>query len=51
MFQSKLKQRVIIDGKKYYNHPVFSNYAANKSGAILSLKSERILKMEKIMVI
>ena len=47
MFKSKIKQRVIIDGKKYYKHPVFSNYAANKNGDVLSLKSERILKMEK----
>ena len=46
-FDSKIKQRVIIDGKKYYKHPVFSNYAANKNGDVLSLKSERILKMEK----
>ena len=47
MFKSKLKQRVIIDGKKYYKHPVFSNYNANKNRDVLSLKSERILKMEK----
>ena len=47
MFKSQIKQRVIIDGKKYYKHPVFSNYAANKNGDVLSLKSERILKMEK----
>ena len=44
-FDSKIKQRVIIDGKKYYKHLVFSNYAANKNGDVLSLKSERILKM------
>ena len=47
MIDSRIKQRVIIDGKKYYKHPVFSNYAANKNGDVLSLKSERILKMEK----
>ena len=45
MFKSKLKQRVIFEGKKYYKHPVFSNYAANKNGDILSLKIKRILKM------
>ena len=49
MIDSRIKQRVIIDGKKYYKHPVFSNYAANKNGDVLSLKSERILKMEKMM--
>ena len=43
----RIKQRVIIDGKKYYKHPVFSNYAASKNGDILSLKNERILKMTK----
>ena len=30
MFKSKLKQRVIIDGVKYYKHNVFTNYAASK---------------------
>ena len=43
----RIKQRVIFEGKKYYKHPVFSNYAANKKGDVLSLKSEKILKMEK----
>ena len=40
MFKSKRKKRVIIDGKKFYKHPVFSNYAANKNGDVLSLKSK-----------
>ena len=44
---SRIKQRVIFEGKKYYKHPVFSNYAARKNGNILSLKSEKILKMSK----
>ena len=43
--ETREKQRVLIDGKKYYKHPVFSNYAASKNGDILSLKTERILKM------
>ena len=47
IIDSRIKQRVIIDGIKYYEHPVFSNYAANKNGDVLSLKSEKILKMEK----
>ena len=41
------KQRVIIDGKKYYNHPVFSNYAASKSGDIISLRTKKIMSMVK----
>ena len=47
MIDSKRKQRVIFDKKKYYKHPVFSNYAANENGDVLSLKSEKILKMTK----
>ena len=43
--ETREKQRVLNDGKKYYKHPVFSNYAASKNGDILSLKTERILKM------
>ena len=45
MIDSRAKQRVIFDGVKYYKHPVFTNYAASKNGDILSLKSEKILKM------
>ena len=47
MFKSKLKQRVIIDGKNCYPHPVFSNYAANKNGDVINVKTKRILKMKK----
>ena len=36
--ETREKQRVLNDGKKYYKHPVFSNYAASKNGDILSLK-------------
>ena len=45
MFKSKRKKRVINDGVKFYKHPVFSNYAANKNGDVLSLKSKKIIKM------
>ena len=31
----RIKQRVIIDGEKFYKHPVFSNYATNKNGILL----------------
>ena len=48
MFDYKTKKRVIFDGVKFYKHPVFDRYAANKNGDILSLKSEKILKMKKI---
>ena len=41
MFKSKRKKRVIIDGVKFYKHPVFDNYAANKNGDVLSLKSKK----------
>ena len=46
-FDLRIKRRVIIDGVKYYKHPVFTNYAASKNGDILSLKNERILEMKK----
>ena len=44
---TKIKQRVIIDGKKYYKHPVFTNYAARKNGEVINLKNEKIIKMIK----
>ena len=47
LFDSKIKQRVIFDEVKYYKHPVFSNYAANKNGDILSLKTQKNLSMLK----
>ena len=42
---SRIKQRVIFDGKKYYIHPVFSNYAARKNGEVINLKTKKIIKM------
>ena len=45
MFKSKIKKRVIIDGKKFYKHPVFSNYAANKNGKVINVKTGRIIRM------
>ena len=47
MIGTRIKQRVIFDGKKYYKHQVFDSYAANKNGDILSLKSKKILTMLK----
>ena len=45
LIDPRIKQRVIIDGKKYYKHPVFSNYAANKNGKVINVKTGRIIKM------
>ena len=47
MIDSREKQRVIIDGKKYYKHQVFSKYGASKDGEIINVKTERIIKMIK----
>ena len=47
IIDSKRKQRVIFNGVKYYKHPVFDSYAASKNGDILSLKSEKKLKITK----
>ena len=47
IFDSKIKQRVIIDGIKYYKHKVFSNYAASKNGEEINVKTGRIMKMTK----
>ena len=46
MIDTRIKQRVIIEGVKYYKHPVFSNYAANKNGDVINVKTKRILKMK-----
>ena len=45
LFDSRIKQRVKIEGKKYFIHPVFSNYAANKNGEVINVKTKRIIKM------
>ena len=47
MFKSKRKKRVVINGVKFYKHPVFDNYAASKDGVVLSLKTNKIIKMSK----
>ena len=48
LFDPRIKQRVVIDGKKFYKHPVFSNYAANKNGEVINVKTGRNIKMSKI---
>ena len=47
MFKSKRKKRVIIDGVKFYSHYVFTDYAANKDGDVINLKTKKIIKMSK----
>ena len=47
MLDLRIKQRIIFDGKKFYKHPIFNDYAASKNGNILSLKTKKILKMNK----
>ena len=37
----RIKQRVIIEGVKYYKHTVFDNYAAFKNGEVINLKIKR----------
>ena len=38
------RKKILCDGKKYYIHPILSNYAASKDGEILNVKTERIWK-------
>ena len=45
IIDSKRKQRVKIEGKKYFIHPAFTNYAANKNGEVINIKTKRNIKM------
>ena len=47
IIDSRIKQRVIIDGVKYYKHPVFSNYAASRNGDVINVKTKRIMNIKK----
>ena len=38
MIDSRIKQKIIIEGVKYYKHTVFDNYAASKNGEVINLK-------------
>lgn len=40
-------QRFLINGKKYCQHPVYSNYAASKDGEIVNITTETILRMSE----
>ena len=37
-------KKILNGGKKFYIHPIFTNYAASKDGEILNVKTGRILK-------
>ena len=43
-----LQQRVFILEERFYYRPVFTNYAASKEGEIVNVKTQRILKTQKI---
>ena len=47
MIDSRIKQRVIIEGVKYYKHNVFDNYAASKNGEVINLKNKKKIKITK----
>ena len=47
MIDSRIKQRVIIDGKKFYKHNFFTNYAASKDGEVINLKTSKIMNKKK----
>ena len=47
MYKSIKKRRVIIDGKCYYKHPEFSNYAASKDGDIINVETKRVINKNK----
>lgn len=39
------RQKVFILQKRFYFHPVFSNYAASRDSEIINVKTNRIMKM------
>ena len=38
------RKKISKEGKSFYIHPIFTNYAASKDGEILNVKTGRILK-------
>ena len=38
------RKKILNGGKKFYIHPIFSNYSASKDGEILNVKTGRIFK-------
>ena len=47
IIDTRIKQRVIIDGVKYYKRQVFSKYAASKNGEVINVKTKKNIKMTK----
>ena len=47
IFDNLQSRKVIINGEKYYKHPVFNNYAASKKGNIINIKRKKILSKKK----
>ena len=47
MFDNLQSRKVIINGKEYYKHPVFDNYAASKIGNIINIKTKKNLSKKK----
>ena len=47
MFDFLHQRKVIINGEKFYKHPVFDNYGASKKGNIINLKTNKILSKKK----
>ena len=45
MIDSRIKQKIIIEGVKYYKHTVFDNYAASKNGEVINLKNKKKIKI------
>ena len=38
------RKKILNDGKKFYIHTIFTNYAASKEGEILNVKTGKIFK-------
>ena len=47
IFDNLQSRKVIINGKKYYKHPVFDNYGASKKGNIINIKTKKILSKKR----
>ena len=47
MFDNLKSRKVIINGEKYYKHPVFDNYGASKKGNIINIKRKKNLSKKK----
>lgn len=39
VFDPRVRQIVLIDGKKYYKHQVFGTYAVSKKGVVVNVKT------------